>query len=123
MTVLDQISRPEIRRLARHARVNVVPLTLEAETAGIATIVDTFAHQRSVVTTDRPGLEDYIFPGRTALTTRPFDVASMAEALEAVWTDSNLRASLDEQAGEFARQNCTDAAAAKQLVAILDRLT
>lgn len=63
VTILEQIDRPSIRRLVRHARVNVVPLTSEALTAGLVTIVETFRHGRTVVTTDRSGLEDYCHHG------------------------------------------------------------
>lgn len=123
VTVLEQIPRPEIRRLVRHARVNVVPLTTQAEAAGLITIVEAFRHGRAVVTTDRRGLEDYIFPEKTALTTKPGDSASMAEAIEAMWNDRGLRESLDANAFAFAQENCTDESAAQSLYGILDRLS
>ena len=73
VTILDQVPRPEIRRLVRHAQVNVVPLTTQAETAGLITIVEAFRHRRSVVTTNRVGLEDYVIPNETALVAEPYD--------------------------------------------------
>ncbi len=120
--ILRQRPRPEIRRLVRHARVNVVPLTDRAITAGIVTIVETFRHGRSLVITDRPGLDDYIVEGKNALCTRLFDPASMADAIEAMWTDEHLRRDLDATAERFAADNCTDEAAARSLVRILDGL-
>jgi glycosyltransferase involved in cell wall biosynthesis len=123
VTILDQIDRPSIRRLVRHARVNVVPLNDEALTAGLVTIVETYRHGRSLVTTDRPGLEDYCHHDVNALCAGLFDVGDMADAIEAMWSDSALRSRLDHEAATFAEANCTDAAAAGHLIGLLDRLT
>jgi len=118
--ILEQITRPEIRRLVRHARVNVVPLNDGATTAGLVTIVETFCHGRSLVITDRPGLEDYVFEGKNALCSRLFDPRSMADAIEAMWTDDAQRRELDDAAQRFAQDNCTDEAAGRSLIRILD---
>ena len=118
--ILEQITRPEIRRLVRHARVNVVPLNDGATTAGIVTIVETFRHGRSLVISDRPGIDDYIIDGKNALCTRLYDSRSMADAIEAMWTDHQYRHDLDEAALRFAEDNCTDEAAARSLVRVLD---
>ena len=120
--ILDQLTRPEIRRLVRHARVNVVPLTDEAITAGFVTIVETFRHGRSLVITDRPGIEDYVMDGKTALCARLYDAGSMAQAIDTMWTDDGMRSELDASAKLFADDNCTDEAAGRSLVRILDGL-
>ena len=121
--ILDQLTRPEIRRLVRHARVNVVPLDDQALTAGLITIVETYRHGRSVVTTDRPGLEDYCVDGQNALCARLFDPRSMAEAIDRMWSDAELRAELDTSAAAFAERNCTDEAAARHLYRVLDAVS
>ncbi len=121
--ILDQLGRPAIRRLVRHARVNVVPLNDRAFTAGLVTIVETFRHGRSLVTTDRPGLEDYCTNGRNVLSARLFDPKSMAEAIDQMWSDAALRAHLDANAHAFAEANCTDEAAARHLTRVLDEVT
>jgi hypothetical protein len=118
--ILDQISRPEIRRYVRHARVNVVPLNDKAVTAGLVTIVETFRHGRSLVVTNRPGLEDYCREGETALLADLFDPASMAETIDHMWSDQSARSRLDAGAKAFADANCTDEAAGDHLVRILD---
>lgn len=119
--ILDQITRPEIRRLVRHARVNVVPLTEQGTTAGLVTIVETFRHGRSMVITRRAGLEDYCWEGENVLCAGPGDAAGLADAIDAMWGDRELRDRLDRAAGDFGRSNCTDEAAAAHLVGILDR--
>lgn len=118
--ILDQLSRPEIRRLVRHARVNVVPLNDQALTAGLVTIVETYRHGRSLVTTERVGLEDYCMHGKNALCAKLFDAKSMAEFIDWMWSDGELRANLDAKALEFAHNHCTDEAAAKHLFRVLD---
>ncbi len=121
--ILDQLSRPEIRQLVRHARVNVVPLNDQALTAGLVTIVETFRHGRSLVTTERPGLEDYCLHGKNALCGQLFDPKSMAEAIDTMWCDEGLRSELDANAFDFAELNCTDQAAARHLHRVLDSVS
>ncbi|MDH3679149.1 MAG: glycosyltransferase [Acidimicrobiia bacterium] len=120
VTILDQLTRPEIRRLVRHARVNVIPLNDQALTAGLVTIVETFRHGRAVVITNRPGLEDYVFEGKNALCSELYDAKSMVEAIDAMWSDDELRAELDANAERFGEENCTDAAVGTELIRILD---
>lgn len=120
VTILDQMTRPEIRKLVRHARVNVVPLSDEGVTAGLVTIVETFRHGRSLVTTNRPGLEDYIKPDENALSANLFDAPSMAEAIEEMWSNDQVRSDLDAAAAKFGDAFCTDEAAATHLVRLLD---
>jgi glycosyltransferase involved in cell wall biosynthesis len=123
VTIRTGLDRSEIRRLIRHARVNVVPLTDRALTAGLVTIVETFRHGRSVVTTERPGLDDYCTEGKTALCADLFDATSMARCIELMWSDGELRESLDRNAENFAEDNCTDTAAARHMFRILDSVS
>ena len=88
--------------------------------SGSLSIVETYRHGRSVVTTDRLGLDDYCLDGKTALCARLFDPASMANAIETMWSDERLRSELDANALEFAENNCTDEAAAAHLYRVLD---
>jgi glycosyltransferase involved in cell wall biosynthesis len=121
--ILEQITRPEIRRLVRHARVNVVPLNDRALTAGLVTIVETYRHGRSLVTTQRHGLEDYCHHGVNSLCADLFDPKSMAEHIDQMWSDDALRARLDREATAFADRNCTDEVAAGHLYRILDQVS
>lgn len=121
--ILPQLSRPEIRRLVRHAEVNVVPLTEEGTTAGLVTIVETFRHGRSLVITRRDGLDDYCIEGENVLAAAPGDADELAKAIDRMWTDHDERARLDEAAADFGDRHCTDDAAAGHLVDILDAFT
>ena len=123
VTILEQISRPEIRRLVRHARVNVVPMTDYGMTAGLVTIVETYRHGRSLVITDRPGIDDYVFDQKNALCSPVANAPSMATAIEGMWTDEALRSELDAEALRFANDHCTDEAAGRHLIRVLDALS
>jgi glycosyltransferase involved in cell wall biosynthesis len=120
--ILEQLTRPEIRRLVRHAAVNVVPLTEGGTTAGLVTVVETYRHGRSLVITRRPGLEDYCAFGENVLGAGVGDVGGLADAIDAMWSDAELRDRLDRAAATFGEENCTDEVAARHLVAILDSL-
>lgn len=120
--ILDQLPRPEIRRLVRHARVNVLPLKPQAATAGLVTVVEAFRHGRSLVATRHPGLEDYFLENETALCADLGDVAGLAEAIDQMWSDDTLRARLDQGATDFGLTHCTDEVAAQHLVRVLDEV-
>jgi glycosyltransferase involved in cell wall biosynthesis len=121
--ILEQLPRPEIRRLVRHARVNVVPMNDDALTAGLVTIVEAFRHGRSLVITQRGGIEDYVFEGKNALCPPLYDTRAMADAISAMWHDDGLRAELDANASRFADDHCTDEAAGRSLIRILDSVS
>ncbi len=120
VTIVDSMSRSDIRRHVRHARVNVVPMTTDGLTAGVVTLVETFRHGRGVVATRRSGLEDYLIHDENSLLSSPRNAAEMAASIEAYWTDDVLRARIDNGAADFAERHCTDEAAAASLVSVLD---
>lgn len=122
VTILEQIPKHEIHRLVRRARVNVVPMNEHGANAGLITMVEAFLHGRGLVSTMRPGVEDYILPGVNSLVCDLFDPSGMADAIEAMWTDRALRDKLNEGALDFGRTWCTDEAAGRALGLHLDEL-
>lgn len=118
--IVDSMSRSDIRRHVRHARVNVVPMTTDGLTAGVVTLVETFRHGRGVVATRRSGLEDYLINDQNSLLASPRNADEMAECIDAYWNDDLLRSRIDAGALDFAERNCTDEAAAASLVGVLD---
>ncbi len=117
--ILNGQTRSDIHRMMREARVNVIPMTTDAATAGIITIVETFHHGRGLVITDRGGVDDYVTHDENALLTAPGSVSEMAEAIDAMWRDEALRQRLGASAFEFASTRATDLAAANELLAVL----
>ncbi len=118
--IISGIDRDEINRLTRRARVNVIPINDEGLTGGIITIVGTFRHGRGLVVSDRSGIDDYVRHDDNSLVVPLRDPAAMAEAIEAMFTDADLRQRLGSAAATFADQYCTDTAVAAELERILD---
>lgn len=118
--IVDAMSKEQIRRHVRHAAVNVIPLRTVGLTAGLVTIVECLRHGRGVVATARSGIEDYLTDGGNALLALPGNVDSLTQRIEAVWSDPQLRASLDARALAFSNEHCTDDAAGAALVRVLD---
>lgn len=118
--IIDSMSKEDIRRHVRHARVNVIPLSTAGVAAGLVTIVECLRHGRGVVSTARSGVEDYLTDGSNALLALPGNAESLAHRIEAVWTDDDLRQKLDANALAFGNAHCTDEAAAKALIEVLD---
>ena len=122
MTILEQIPKHEIHRLVRRARVNVVPMTNQGANAGLITMVEAFLHGRGLVSTMRPGVEDYILPGVNSLVHDLSDADGLAQSIEAMWDDVALRDKLNAGALDFGQTWCTDQAAGKALCQHLDDL-
>ena len=120
--ILEQITKPEIRKLIRRARVNVVPMNTVGLTAGLVTIVEAFSHERALVATTRPGIEDYLLDGENSMLSAYQDSEGLATSLEAMWTDHHLRSTLNQGAARYAKEHCTDEAAGRELSVLLDAL-
>lgn len=118
--IIDSMSKQQILRHVRHARVNALPLKTTGTTAGLVTIVECLRHGSGMVSTSRSGIDDYLTDGYNALLALPGNAESLATRIEAYWTDEKLRQRLNANAVSFAEENCTDAAAANALVEVLD---
>jgi len=117
-----QLPKNEIRRLVQRARVNVVPMTTEGIVAGTVTIAETMRLGRTMVITNRSGVEDYVQDGVTGLMVKPFSVDEMVEAIDRLWNDSQLRLKMNEQADKFAFNNFTVEAVGASMGRILDQV-
>ena len=118
--ILEGIDRSGIHRLVRQATVNVLPMTNEGLTAGLITIAEAFRHGRSLVATDRQGVDDYLQHDENALLVPVADSAALRSAIESQLEDDALRVRLDKGAAEAGRVRHTDEAAASRLVEVLD---
>lgn len=119
--IIDAMPKAEIHQHVLHAKANVLPLSGEGMTAGLVTIVEAFRHGRSMVGTHHRGVEDYLVDDETALLAQPGDVDGLAQRLEAMWTDRQMRERLDSNAAQFGDDHCTDAAASAKLLEIIAR--
>lgn len=121
--IIESMPKAEIHQHVLHAKANVLPLSGEGLTAGLVTIVEAFRHGRSMVGTHHVGVEDYLTDEDTGLLAAPGDVDGLAQRLEAMWTDRQLRERLDSNAAQFGDKHCTDAAASASLLEIIARET
>jgi glycosyltransferase involved in cell wall biosynthesis len=126
LTIPSQVEAPfdlnkqEILRLGQEARINIVPMTKEGPTAGTVTIVEAMRMGRAVIATRRSGIEDYIIDGETGILVEPHSVDDLAQAIDRLWNDHELRDRLGKAAYRYAAENFSDEAAGTALGRILD---
>lgn len=118
--ILDGVDREGIHRLVRQATVNVLPMHNDGVTAGLITMAEAFRHGRSLVVSDRQGIDDYVQHDENALLVPLADADAMAESIQAVMDDSTLRGRLNKGALAAGDLRHTDEAAGRRLVEVLD---
>jgi len=118
--ILEGINRQGIHRLVRQASVNVLPMNNVGLTAGLITMAEAFRHGRSLVVSDRQGIDDYVEHDANALLVPVSDADAMAESIDALLKDAGLRERLNKGALDTGERHHTDAAAGRRLVAVLD---
>lgn len=116
------VTRADLDRLGEQALINVIPMTTNGVTGGTVTIVEAMRKGYAIIATRRSGVEDYITDGETGLLVEPYSVEAMAEAIDRLWKDPDLRHRLGKAAYKFAAENCSDEAAGANLGRILDRV-
>jgi len=126
LTIPPQVEVPfglkkhEILRLGQEARINIVPMTKEGPTAGTVTIVEAMRMGRAIIATRRSGVEDYIEDEETGILVEPNSVDDLAQAIDRLWNDEELRNRLGREAGRYAAEHFSDEAAGAALGRILD---
>lgn len=118
--ILEGIDRHGIHRLVRQATVNVLPMNNDGLTAGLITMAEAFRHGRSLVVSDRGGIDDYVQHEENALLVPVGDSDAMAESIRAVLDDTELRERLNKGALRCGEVRHTDEAAGRRLVEVLD---
>jgi len=121
--VNNQLTRDDCRLLAQKARINVVPIGDTDTASGHVTIVEAMAMRRPLIVTECPGLSDYVEDRKTVLACRSRNVKDMKEKIQEMWDDTVLRKKLSANAYQFAKDHCSDQAAARQLCSILDEVS
>jgi glycosyltransferase involved in cell wall biosynthesis len=89
----------DVASLFRRSTAVVLPYT-DATQSGVATIA--LANSCPVIATACGDLPDIVIPGRTGLLVPPCDCTSLADAMEFLVTDRDLRDSLAAGAGQYA---------------------
>lgn len=118
--VQSGLTMDECLQLAQKARISVVPLLDSQTAAGQVTIVEAMSMSRLVVATRCIGSEDYIKHGETGLLVEPYSVDDLAQTIERLWNDQELRNNISKQAGDYSSKHFSDEAAGAALGRILD---
>jgi glycosyltransferase involved in cell wall biosynthesis len=82
--------------------------------------IEAMACGAALVTTSNGGADDYAIHGETALVCEPGDVTAMADHIERLLHDDELRIQLARQGGEYVRQTFDWDASAERLEAFLN---
>ena len=112
------VSTEEAERLLDAAHLLVLPSHAEGLPVSV---LEAFAHARTVVTTDVGALPDIVVPGENGLTVAPGDTASLAESLERLARDDEFRVRLATGARATWEAWLSPAVCVPQLVAVWRR--
>lgn len=107
-------------QLAQKARISVVPLLDNQTASGQVTIIEAMRMNRPIVATRCIGSEDYLKNGETGLLVEPHSVDDLAQNIERLWNDQELRHTIGKQAGDYSSKHFSDEAAGAALGRILD---
>lgn len=117
------VALAECHRLARGARLNLVPLQDAANPSGQVTLIEAMMRGCALVATRCVGTQDYVEDGTDALLVPAGDAAALRAAILSLWNDDARRAELGRRARERALTHYTFAAGGQALQAILDECT
>lgn len=85
--VQSNISYEELRAAYAGARFVVVPLARVDYAAGVTAICEGMAMGKAIVTTDSPGIRDYVRDGVSGLVVRAGDAPALKRAIAELWDD------------------------------------
>lgn len=86
-----------LERIA-NSRFVVVPLYETEDPRGLTTIIEAFCLGKPVITTNSPGLDDYVSHGVNSLRVKAGDVAAYRKSINLLWNDKDLLAKLSSGA-------------------------
>lgn len=96
LAVLGKLTYEDLRDAYARARLVVVPLDRVDYAAGVTVICEAMAMGKPVVTTDSPGIRDYVLPGKSGFTVPIGDSVELARAIDSLAKDDALRARMGE---------------------------
>ena len=121
--VRSGLSQAECLELNARAAVSVVPIANQETASGQVTFLQSMALGVPVIATDCPGTRDYLTHEADALVVPPRDPSALRTALDRLWSDDALHARLGAAGRARWEAECSDEAAGRALVAVLDDVT
>jgi glycosyltransferase involved in cell wall biosynthesis len=97
--------------IMKFSRLMALPMNSMEARCGHVTAVSALHLGVPIVATRCKGLDDYLRDDETALLAEHADPASLAAAIDRLFSDASLRSAIAVRAASFAQQHCTEAAA------------
>lgn len=119
VTVRSGLTIDACHELVQRARLSVVPVDNPFTASGQITLLDAMMFGRATIMTRCPASTDYVDDGRTALLVRAGDHDELRTAIERVWEDAELRASLGRAARQAAVSRFSDEAIGREMGRVL----
>jgi len=92
VSLLARLSYEDLRDTYARAQLVVVPINRVDYAAGVTVICEAMAMGKAIVTTDSPGIRDYVLPGKSGLAVPVGDSVALARAIDTLMKDDDLRA-------------------------------
>jgi glycosyltransferase involved in cell wall biosynthesis len=121
--VRSGVPQQECHRLAKRARLNVIPIADADAASGQVTLIDSMMLRLPLVVTRCAGTQDYAQDGVHALLVPPAQSEAMAQAIEQLWGAPERRSQMAQAAQAYAFEHYTPEAVKKQFAEILERLS
>lgn len=104
--VLYNLPNPQFWEIVNQSQALIVPLRDENTACGHITLVGAMKLRKPIITTFSHGTTDYIEANKNGLICPPQDAVCLADAIETLETNLQLREQLGGYGYEFAKENC-----------------
>lgn len=112
----------ECHALIQHARVNVIPVDNQKTASGQVTLIDAMMYSRPVIITACPASVDYVQHGHDGLLVNHGDHDDLKQAIQRLWDDEPLRATMGQAARQTVVERFSDEAVGRELGRILTQV-
>lgn len=114
------LSADECFALVQRARLSVIPVANQDTASGQVTLLDAMVYARATIITACPASVDYVVDGVDAMLVRPSDHDGMKRAIQTLWEDAALRASLGANARRACIEKFSDEAIGRVMGSVLN---
>ena len=113
------LSEAQCHALLQRARLNVIPVANQTTASGQVTLLDAMMSARPTIITSCPASVDYVVDGIDAMLVQHGDHDHLKAAIQRLWDDEALRASMGAAARTAAIDKFSDEAIGRAMGAVL----
>jgi glycosyltransferase involved in cell wall biosynthesis len=117
--ILTNLPLGNTMNILKYSRLMVLPLLHSEVPCGHVTIVAAMHLGKAMVVTDSEGVRDYVRDGFNALTAPARSAPALAEIIQRLWSDADLRRRLGENGQAFAARECTEERTVEHFTCVL----